>query len=246
MNNKLFKLVILVILNLSLIACSTKKNEPEYLFELYLEKLRESEVNTNLTSTFTDLNELITNYPGTKFANYSKLRLAELSYKNLSTFINASEDLVLSEQYLRSFLQVNADHPLEPYIYSKLVQINYIRSIEGIFVSGTNAEPLYDTIQIFNNFKLLYPVNYYFPEISYYANLASKKLAEYEHNIADWYYNRKLYNAAINRYIFVLENFPEYDKLEQLAQSLILAYEKNLNFDAAKKYEELYKEIYTN
>ena len=64
-------------------------------------------------------------------------------------------------------------------------------------------------------------------------------LAEHEYQVAEWYYDRKLYFSAISRYEYLLKNFTHFSRKEEAIEKLILIY-KLFNFtDRAKELETL-------
>ncbi len=231
---------------ITLSACTAETAEPKTLEELYYNTLRASEKNLLLSSSDTDFAAIINSYPGTKYANYARLRLAELYFRRLSLNFNSVSDLENAETYYRTFIIVNPSHSLEPYILDKLMQLTYIRSVEGIFIRGIDSSPYFKAIQTYSNFLLAYPDSVYLTSVSYIAQFSQGKLAEFEERVGDWYYSQRNFAAAIGRYYFVFENFPLYDGKKELAKKLIESYRRNFQADFALKYQNVYNELYPN
>ncbi|MBL0691561.1 MAG: outer membrane protein assembly factor BamD [SAR324 cluster bacterium] len=247
MPSTLFNLSFITLLGASLLflsGCSQPKPDPGSLKEFYEYSLRTSESNPYQTDVLNDFRTIIETYPGTKFASLSSLRLAELSFNGLSSTFNEDKQLKNIELFYRSFLIQNPNHILIPYVLSRLMQVAYIKSINGLFVVGTDPQPYEDSLQIFNNFQLLFPNSIYFDEVQYFAKFSSHKLAKHEESIGDWYFEQQNYAVAISRYLYVLKNFPDYSDKKELSKKLINSFKKNLQFDLVTQYQKFYEELY--
>jgi len=75
-------------------------------------------------------------------------------------------------------------------------------------------------IDEFTRLKQKYPDSEYTPKADAYLNNCRKDLAEHEFYVAEFYYRTKRYQAALERYQTLLQDYPEFPKNGQAKQRI--------------------------
>lgn len=174
---------------------------------------------------------------GTLLGTFSFLKMADLNFE-LSNWEEA-------ETNYRLFLTTNQNSHLTSYVLYKLVVVQHRKSITGLFFPSReierNMEPNRRIIQEFQRFFFLYPNSVFLKEIRSYLGEAHLALAAHEHMVADFYFERDQFNAAVSRYLYLLKNFPNYPESEEVLKRLILSYRRNQQPELADELERFYK-----
>ena len=76
----------------------------------------------------------------------------------------------------------------------------------------------------------------YLNDAAEFYQIAHNLLAEHEYQVAEWYYDKKLYFSAILRYEYLLKNFTHFTKKREAIEKLILIYKL---FNLTDKITEL-------
>ena len=167
--------------------------------------------------------KLSTEHSGTQLATLAYLQLGELFFKRTKW-----DD---AEVNYRSFLIRNPNSHLTPYVISQIISLNYERNRYGIFIRersfDRDMEPNRKIIQEYQRFYLLYRQSNYLEDVTELLRNASNDLAEYEFVVGEYYFSQKAYDSAITRYLYLLKNFPKFERRNQIAERLIDAYENN-------------------
>lgn len=174
---------------------------------------------------------------GTLLGSFSFLKMADLNFE-LSKWEEA-------ETNYRLFLTTNQNSHLTSYVLYKLVVVQHRKSITGIFSPSReierNMEPNRRIIQEFQRFFFLYPNSIFLKEIRTYLGDAHEALAAHEHMVADFYFERDQFNAAVSRYLYLLKKFPKYHDSEVVLKRLIESYRRNQQPGLAEELERFYK-----
>lgn len=175
--------------------------------------------------------------PGTLLGSFSFLKMGDLNF--------ALGEWVEAETNYRLFLITNQQSHLTSYVLYKLVVVQQRKSITGVFFPSReierNIEPNRRIILEYQRFFFLFPKSIFLKEIKQYLTGANEALAAYEHMVADFYFNKAQFNAASSRYLYLLKNFPQYPKSEQVLRRLIESYKKDRQTDLAKELETFYQ-----
>ena len=167
--------------------------------------------------------QLSNEYSGTQLATLAYLQLGELFFKR-----NNWDD---AEVNYRSFLIRNPNSHLTPYVISQIISLNYEKNRYGVFIRersfDRDMEPNRKIIQEYQRFYLLYRQSNYLEDVTELLSNASNDLAEYEFVVGEYYFSQQAYNSAITRYLYLLKNFPKFERRNQIAERLIDAYENN-------------------
>ncbi len=185
------------------------------------------------------LKELIDENPGTRFAAYAYLKIADaylLSGEN--------RNFTVAETNYRIFLNYSSYSHLVPYVLSRLIELNYKRNTSMIFgesyAFARDPEHFKKIINEYQRFYLLYPNSLYLKDASEYLDKSIDALAEHETQIGQWYYDQSLYTAAISRFRFILNNYPNFKKNEKVVEMLIDSYKKNQQPELANELQQIY------
>ena len=122
-------------------------------------------------------------------------------------------------------------------------QVRFEKNYYGIFFPSRNfdrnMEPNRTILKEFRRFFLLYPQSPYLEEIREYQLKARAELAEHEFLVGNFYFRGKLYTSAAERYLYHLQNYPEFPRTEEVARKLIQAYQLNGEPLLANEMEEV-------
>ena len=185
------------------------------------------------------LKEIIDENPGTRFAAYAYLKTADaylLSGEN--------RNFMEAETNNRIFLNYSSYSHLVPYVLSRLIELNYKRNTSLIFgesyAFSRDPEHFKKIINEYQRFYLLYPKSLYLKDASVYLAKSIDALAEHESKIGQWYYDQSLYTAAISRFRYILNNYPNFEKRETVVEMLINSYRKNQQPELANELQLIF------
>jgi outer membrane protein assembly factor BamD len=182
---------------------------------------------------------LIDENPGTRFAAYSYLKLAD-AYLLTGENQNFSE----AEANYRIFLNYSSFSHLVPYVLSRLIELNYKRNTSSIFGESysfsRDPEHFKKIITEYQRFYFLFPDSLYLEDAKTYLNKSIDALAEHETLIGQWYFEQSLYTAAISRFRYILYSYPHFSKREAVIQMLIDTYRKNQQPEMADELQKIY------
>lgn len=181
---------------------------------------------------------IIEENPGTRFAAYSYLKIAD-AYLLSGETRNFTE----SETNYRIFLNYSSYSHLVPYVLSRLIELNYKRNTSLIFGESyaftRDPEHFRKIINEYQRFYFLYPDSLYLRDARTYLDKSIEALAEHETRIGQWYYNQSLYTAAISRFRYILNHYPNYLKRESIVEMLIDSYKKNQQPELADELQRI-------
>ncbi|MGK0289230.1 MAG: outer membrane protein assembly factor BamD [bacterium] len=187
--------------------------------------------------------KVITQNPGTRYATFGYLKMADAQ---LALGSNQYRD---SEMNYRVFLSLNHNSHLVPYVLEKLITLNFKRNEQWLF--GTyydyqrDPKPFKQIITEYQRFYLLYPNSLYLKTSKKYLKKSIEALAKHELMIGDWYYQYQLYPSAIARYVYLLRKYPNFSNTKVVVQKLIKTYKKNQQPQLATELERVYQEKFT-
>ena len=183
------------------------------------------------------LEKLIKEQTGTKYASAAYLTLADTALTELSF-----GSLEKAEVYYQLFLDTNPGSNFIPYVFSRRIYISYLKNENRLFVRNTDYKPFEQILEKYKQFYLFYPRSVYFEELKDVYQLSLNRIGRIEETIGDWYFKKRLYSSAVNRYKYILFKFPEYDQTKDVAQKLLDALKFNNQLELRKEYEESFKE----
>ena len=217
--------------------CSTTEKKPEGATEQEVYELAQTQLNTrNWTNGVRTLELLEENFPFGVYGEQAQLELIFAHYK-ASDFEPA---IAVAERFIRLHPQHrNADYA---YYMRGLASFNSESGFLGsLFGSdNTNRDPggARDSFEYFAEFVRRYPESPYAPDAQKRMVYLRNTLARAEIHVANYYFTRGAYLAALNRGQYVLENFPNTpaipDALAVIAQAQYLLGNEDLGADAAR------------
>jgi len=217
-------------------SCAQTENSEIRLpaIELYQKALVSSE-NKFFQESLQSYEKLVNEYPGTRLGILSHLMMGDLYYKQ--------NKWLESENSYRDYLLHNPRSNLTPYVLNKLIALNYERNHYGLFIKSRdydrNMEPNRTIIREYQRFYLLFPHSPYLSEVKTYYKRAMSDLAEHELHVANFYFDIGAFHSAINRYLYLLKNYPNFTRRDQIAKKLIKAYISNQQPERAAKMQEI-------
>lgn len=153
------------------------------------------------------LQELETRYP---FGPYAQQAQLELIYAH---FMNYDQDKAVS--VAERFIRLHPESPKVDYAYYMKGLSNYTEG-EGIFerflptdMTERDPGPALQSFDDFRQLLLRYPNSVYGPDARARMIYLRDRLARHEINVANYYFQRKAYLAAVNRGRYVVENYPQ-------------------------------------
>ncbi len=189
-----------------LTACSSK--EPEYTTEadLYNAATKQLE-NSQWESAIKNLNSLEENFP---FGTYADQAQLELIYAHYSS---GEADAAIATA--NRFIRLHPQHRNVDYAYYMLGMASFTKD-KGMFERvmpidtskrdpGAARESLANFTQLLNR----YPDSNYAADAKKRMLFLRNHLARYEIHVANYYFKRGAYVAAVGRGRYVLENFPQ-------------------------------------
>ncbi|MDH4225477.1 MAG: outer membrane protein assembly factor BamD [Deltaproteobacteria bacterium] len=187
-----------------------------------------------------ELDKVVHENPGTRFANFAYLKLGDV-YARKEEWDDAIQNYEM-------FLSLDPSGNLTPYVLYKLFEAHYKKTLTGL-INPTpeverNASPNLQLLVEFKRFYLLYPKSVYIKKITPYYLSARETLAQYERLVGDFYFRRKEYTSASGRYLYLLRNFPEYPHSEEVVKKLIESYRRDQEISMADEMERVYRKLY--
>ncbi|MCZ6627588.1 MAG: outer membrane protein assembly factor BamD [SAR324 cluster bacterium] len=159
-------------------------------------------------------------YSGSRLATFAHLRMAEIH--------STQQSWPEAETNYRLFLKLNSSSHLTPYLLYRLLKVNHEQSYTGVIFRerefDRDMEPNLSIILEYKRFFLMYPRSVYLKEMTPIFRDAQDTLALHELMVADFYFGRGQYNAAISRYQYLLRNFPQFKDTDEVLVKLIRAY----------------------
>ena len=206
----------------------SKLNEPDrVLFERAMHDLDKN----RFTVARLDLQTLINTYPDSEYLQQAKYALAESFYRE-----NSSASLSQAEAEFKDYITFFPASNLAPDAQLKIA-LTHVRRIERPDRDRTQAILAETELK---NMIENYPDSPLLDEAKEKLRGVQEVLAEGVDKIANYYYLRKSYPAAIGRYKEVLTKYPDYsrmpDMLYYLAESL---HEANNDPEAAIYYARI-------
>ncbi len=183
----------------------------------------------------TKFEQLAKQYPGTRLATFSYLKLGEIH--------SAQQEWLDAETNYRLFLTNNAKSHFTAYLLYRLLTVNHERSFTGLFFKEREVDrdmgPNRQIILEFKRFFLLFPKSIYMEEVTPFFRTARQTLAMHELIVADFYFDKEQFNAAAGRYLYLLKKYPEFPESDSVVEKLIEAYRENQQPEFAEEIERI-------
>jgi len=224
---------LLLVVLLATTACSSTKNKPGKIGDQSEQNLYNT-AQTYLKNRFWDdainaLQSIEENYPFGEYAQQAQLELIYAYYKNLEPeAASAAAD---------RFIRLHPQHPNVDYAY-------YIRGLT-VFTRSKGILRRYVPVDItardpgnakrsfayFSELVTRFPNSDYTPDATKRMEYLRNLLARHEIHIANYYFKREAYLAAVNRGRYVIENFQQTPAVPDALAVMVQGY-KLLGMDA--------------
>lgn len=225
MNKLLYSLTMMLVLALGLAGCASEEDKTQNMTEKELYEEAQKNINDESFSlAVRNLQLLEARFPFGPYAEQSQLEIIYAHYRS------AEQEAAIAAA--DRFIRLHPQHPNVDYAYYMKGLANYAQG-EGFLDRFLPTDITYRdpgaALQSFEDFRQLL---YRYPESSYAADARARmlylraRLARYEINVANYYFERGAYMAAANRGRYVVENFPQTpatgDALAVMVQAYLL------------------------
>ena len=226
----IYRTLLALIMLTALAACSSNDSRTELTEKQLYEKAIEQLDDNNYNSAVTTLQQLEARYPFGPYAEQAQLEIIYAHYRAYESeaAISAAE----------RFIRLHPQHPNVDYAYYMKGLANYLDN-QGFFTRYTPTDlterDVGKGIQSFEDFRQLL---LRFPDSEYAADARARmiflraRLARHEINVANYYFKRRAYLAAVKRGQYVVEHYPNTpataDALAVMVQGYTLLGLKNL------------------
>ena len=208
---------------IALAACSSLEKDPTSKWDA--DRLYKEGHSELLAGNWTHARELFekleSRYPFGRYAQQGQIEIAYAYYKQGET----ADALDTVDR----FLKANPSHPSVDYVYYLKGLINFIEPpaligrLIGYKVSERDPKAMRDSFEVFKELVTRFPDSRYAPDARIRLSYLQNALAGHEVRVADYYYRRGAYLAAIERAQGALHEFPgsaaQKEALTLIAQS---------------------------
>lgn len=159
-----------------------------------------------------------------KYAPLAQLRIAD-------TYAKEEEIDLAAEEYKR-FLDMYPDHKNASYAQYQIAMTYFsqIESAEQGFGAAAKA------LEEFEKLKRMFPRTPYKDLVEARIERCKNTIADYEFVVAEFYYKKGAYNAALGRFRSLLAKFPEYRKGPVVLYHVAMSYKKTGDKEKALEY----------
>ncbi len=163
-------------------------------------------------------------YPFGRYAQQAQIEIAYCYYKEGET----AEAISTTDR----FLKLNANSPRADYVYYLRGLVNFIEAPKFIGsliryrVSERDPKALHESFEAFKELVSRYPNSPYYSDAVLRLSFLRDALADHEVRVADYYYRRGAYLAAINRSQAALRDYQGAPRLEHALGIMEHAYDR--------------------
>ncbi len=214
--------ILFSVAGLLLVRCAGKevsKEDPDGLFA-EAESVYKDERYLIAIEKFRDIKN---RFPYSSRALDAELRIADCYF--------AQESYIESESAYEVFRELHPNHPKSDYVQYQMAMSFYQQIPSN---STRDLTAAYKAIEAFNVLLERFPKSEYAGKARESALEASRRIAEYESYVADFYFQRKHYISASYRYNALLQDFPNSGFEEEALFRLGVSYSNVRMFENAK------------
>jgi outer membrane protein assembly factor BamD len=174
-------------------------------------------------------------YPYSKYAALATLRIGDTHF--------AEEAFLEAASAYKIFRDLYPKHEKTPYAIFRMGESHYNT------LPSTDDRDLDAAQMAIDSYTLLmkdFPNSEYEAEAEKRINELRGRLAEKEAYVGEFYFKRELYQAAANRFSFLLLNFPEQGKSEENLYRLAYSFERMGEYSKADQAIEILEKDYPN
>jgi len=197
-----------LVLTLLLGACGSLEKDPTAKWDadrLYNEA-RSELLNSSWTRARELYEKLEARYPFGRYAQQAQIEIAYCYYKEGET----ADAIAATDR----FLKLNATSPNADYVYYLRGIINFIDPpallgpLVQYRVSERDPKSMVDSFEAFKELVARYPNSRYYSDAMLRLRFLRDALADHEVRVADYYFRRGAYLAAVNRAQAALRDYP--------------------------------------
>lgn len=229
MFSKKFRYLALLVIPLFFMACSGTDELPDDPAELFAEAQR-YENDERYEEALRRYNDLKNRFPYSNYAVRAKLALGDVYYKQ--------ESFAEAQVSYQTFRELHPRHPQTDYVIFR-TGMSYFQQLPSSI--DRDLTLAHDAISSFDELKRAFPRSSHIKEAQEKRGEALRMLADKEKYIADFYFIRKKWESALERYESLYENYQEiaYEEIA-LSRAAISAHKYGAK-DRADKFYELLK-----
>lgn len=180
----------------NMLACSGKKVDDGNPQELF--KDAEEDVQDKRYIMALDKFKNIRNkFPYSNLATQAKLRIADVYF--------LEESYIEAASAYESFRDMHPKHDKADYVLFRIGE-SYYKQLPNSY--DRDLTPASKAIDAYRELAALYPKSQYLDEARKHLQESTEQLSSKERYIADFYYKRKMYDSAANRYEKITTKFP--------------------------------------
>lgn len=217
---------ILILALLVVVSCSKKEVKPDEAFDAEKSLARANELieKKDYEEARKILLEVKNRDLTKKYAPLAQLKIADSHVKE--------EEYDAAVEEYRKFLEIYPDHQNAPYAQFQIAMAYFVQieSPERGYSAAAKA------LAEFEKMKQMFPRNPYREMIELRIEKCRTTMADYEILVAEFYFKKGSYNAALGRFQQVLKKFPDYKKEPLVLYRVALCYKKLGNRDKALEY----------
>lgn len=145
-------------------------------------------------------------YPYSQEATLAELKVADAKY------FNKKYDEALQDY--KNFEKLHPSHPQIPYVIYQQGLCNYRQR------TTIDRDPsyTYKALQEFRRLKQRYPDFDKMAKVNDYMTNCLKSLADHEFYVGEFYFKSKRYQAALDRFASIQEEYPDYPKMSKVKE----------------------------
>jgi outer membrane protein assembly factor BamD len=194
---KSFFILILLVLNLFLSACTTEEKKTDTA-ESTFALAQEYEKDERFDEAIRKYTEVKNKFPYSQFAVKAELAIADVYF--------TEESFGEAQINYQTFRELHPKHAQIDYVIFRIGLSFYNQLPDTIDRDLTYA---HDAITAFDELAEKFPASAHVKEAKDKKAEALKKLAEKEDYVGDFYFKRKIYDSALIRYESLLKSYPK-------------------------------------
>ncbi len=169
------------------------------------------------------LEKFAAKYPYSEYATKAKILRLEAAYLD--------EQYVLSETLALRFMDTHPTHPQFAHV-QYLLAMSYYQESSNAYHDQQFSNKARDTFVALNQ---KFPHNPNFKQAQQYIQELTDRLAEHELIVGKFYFDKKLYVAATNRFILAKNTYPTSYQVDEILYYLVASYIALSQKDYAKE-----------
>lgn len=223
---KSLRVITLIILTLFFSACSTTEKKAPNAEALY-KRAQEFEADDRFDEAIRRYQEVRSRFPYSSQALDAELAIADVYYKQ--------ESYPESQMAYQTFRELHPKHAKIAYVYFRYAMSLYLQLPETIDRDLSLAP---EAILAFNDVLKKFPDSEFVKESQEKRLELVKKMAEKEIYIADFYFKKKFYDSALNRYELAAKEYLGVGFDEKILSRLVLSAVRSGDRVKARRYSE--------